>query len=120
MRLIQDELELEDSVEQEAEEYDAVDEMDMDEESFKVCNEAFYRKMSGKHRDFDDWHLSNCCLQIGESIDVLNKILKEKPFYGMTLRCYQKVSVKDYVPKTLYELEKKGLDKKLAEQQEKQ
>ena len=73
MRLIQDELELEDSMEQEAEEYDVVDEMDIDEKSFKTCNKAFYRKMCEKHRAFDNWHLSNCCLQIGKSIDVVNK-----------------------------------------------
>lgn len=96
-----DELELEDNVEQEVEEYDAVDEMDMDEETFKACNEAFYKKMSEKHRAFDNWHLSNCCLQIGESVDVLNKALKKKPFYGMMLRGYQKISVKDYVPKNI-------------------
>ena len=107
---------------QESEEID-YDELDFsepdDEETFRAQNEEFYKKMELECRPFVSWRLSICCKHISESMDILEKNILEKPYYGMTIKYYknlEKEPLDDIGTKMAYESEKSRLNKKLEKQ----
>ena len=90
-----------------------------DEEIFRAQNEEFDRQMELEQRPFVSWQLSQCCLDIAESLDVLEKSIRKKPYYGMMMKHYNncaKAPLADTISVLSYESEKQRLDKKLEEQ----
>ena len=90
-----------------------------DEEIFRAQNEEFDRNMEFEQRPFVSWQLSQCCLDIAESLDVLGKSIRKKPYYGMMMKHYNncaKAPLADTISVLSYESEKQRLDKKLEEQ----
>ena len=93
-----------------------------DEETFRAQNEEFDRQMELKYRPFVSWHLSSCCKNISESLDILEKNILEKPYYGMMIKYFknlEKEPLDDIGATMAYESEKSRLDKKLEKQREK-
>ena len=77
--------------------------------------------MELEQRPFMSWFLSKSCQDISESIDILEKSILKKPYYGMMIKIYNnfaKKPVDDIISTMSYEREKKRLDKKLAKQKE--
>ena len=65
------------------------------------------------------WQLSQCCLDIAESLDVLEKSIRKKPYYGMMMKHYHDCArepLDDTISMLSYEREKRRLDKKLERQ----
>lgn len=115
---------IEEEENQKSEEID-YDELDFsepdDEETFRAQNEEFYKKMELECRSFVSWRLSICCKHISESMDILEKNILEKPYYGMTIKYYknlEKEPLDDIGTKMAYESEKSRLKKKLEKQRE--
>ena len=100
--------------------YDEVDFSEPDdEETFRAQREEFHKKMELEHRPFVSWQLSQCCLDIAESLDILEKSIQKKPYYGMMMKQYNncaKVPLDDTISILSYESEKRRLDKKLERQ----
>jgi hypothetical protein len=100
--------------------YDEVDFSEPDdEETFRAQNEEFDRQMELEQRPFVSWQLSQCCLDIAESLDVLEKSIRKKPYYGMMMKHYHncaKAPLDDTISILSYESEKRRLDKKLERQ----
>ena len=100
--------------------YDEVDFSEPDdEETFRVQNEEFDRQMELEQRPFVSWQLSQCCLDIAESLDVLEKSIRKKPYYGMMMKHYHDCArepLDDTISMLSYEREKRRLDKKLERQ----
>lgn len=93
-----------------------------DEETFRAQNEEFDRQMELRYRPFVSWHLSSCCKNISESLDILEKNILEKPYYGMMIKYFknlEKEPLDDIGATMAYESEKSRLDKKLEKQREK-
>ena len=88
----QDEVDLMDETEADEPEDIDYDEVDFskpdDEEIFRAQNEEFDRHMEFEQRPFVSWQLSQCCLDIAESLDVLGKSIRKKPYYGMMMKHY--------------------------------
>ncbi len=122
----QDELDKLEEVEEECEfEYMDYDELDFsepdDEETFRAQIEDFDREMELKQRPFVNWHLSNCCKNIADSIDIIEKSIRNKPYCGSLIKIlnnFERESLDDAGVRISYEYEKKRLDKKLAKQKE--
>lgn len=92
-----------------------------DEETFRAQNEEFSKQMELEQRTFVSWNLSKCCQDISESIDILEKSVLKKPYYGMIVKSHKnsaKEPIDDIMSKISYESEKMRLDKKLAKQME--
>ena len=92
-----------------------------DEETFRAQNEEFSKQMELEQRPFVSWHLSKRCQDISESIDILEKSILKKPYYGMIVKSHKnsaKEPIDDIMSKISYESEKMRLDKKLAKQME--
>lgn len=90
-----------------------------DEETFRAQNEEFDRQMELEQRPFVSWQLSKCCLDIAESLDVIEKSIRKKPYYGMMMKHYHncaKAPLDDTISILSYESEKRRLDKKLERQ----
>lgn len=90
-----------------------------DEETFRAQNEEFHKQMELEQRPFVSWQLSQCCLDIAESLDVLEKSIRKKPYYGMMMKHYHncaKAPLDDTISILSYESEKRRLDKKLERQ----
>lgn len=100
--------------------YDEVDFSEPDdEETFRAQNEEFDRQMELEQRPFVSWQLSQCCLDIAESLDVLEKSIRKKPYYGMMMKHYNncaRAPLDDTTSILSYEREKRRLDKKLERQ----
>ena len=100
--------------------YDEVDFSEPDEEEiFRAQNEEFDRQMELEKRPFVSWQLSQCCLDIAESLDLLEKSIRKKPYYGMMMKHYHncaKAPLDDTISILSYESEKRRLDKKLEKQ----
>lgn len=119
----QDEIDrLEEEEEREPEDID-YNELDFsepdDEETFRAQNEEFDKQMELEQRPFVSWHLSKCCQNISESVDILEKSILKKPYYGMMIKRYKNSAREplDGILSTIsYESEKRRLDKRLAEQ----
>lgn len=66
--------------------YDDVDFSETDnEETFRAQREEFYKQMELEQRPLVSWLLSKCCLDIAESLDILAKRIRKKPYYGMLM-----------------------------------
>lgn len=90
-----------------------------DEETFRVQKEEINRQMELEQRPFMSWILSKSCQDISESIDILEKSILKKPYYGMMIKSYNnsaKEPLDDIISTMSYEREKKRLEKKLAKQ----
>ena len=100
--------------------YDEVDFSEPDdEETFRAQNEEFDRQMELEQRPFVSWQLSQCCLDIAESLDVLEKSIRKKPYYGMMMKHYNncaRAPLDDTISILSYESEKRRLDNKLEKQ----
>lgn len=100
--------------------YDEVDFSEPDdEETFRAQNEEFDRQMELEQRPFVSWQLSQCCLDIAESLDVLEMSIRKKPYYGMMMKHYHncaRAPLDDTISILSYEREKRRLDKKLEKQ----
>lgn len=90
-----------------------------DEETFRAQKEEFDKQIELEERPFMSWLLSKNCQNISESIDILEKSILKKPYYGMMIKSYNnsaKEPLDDIISIMSYESEKKRLDKKLAKQ----
>ena len=90
-----------------------------DEEISRAQNEKFDIQMELEQRRWGSRHLSRCCKNISESIEVLEKSIRKKPYYGMMIKLYNNSArepIDDIMSTMSYESEKKRLDKKLAKQ----
>ena len=90
-----------------------------DEEAFRAQSEAVDIQMELKQRPFESWHLSQCCKHIAESMDILEKSIMRKPYYGMIIKYFADSAEQpcdDYMSSLSYESEKERLDKKLEKQ----
>lgn len=100
--------------------YDELDFSDPeDEETFRAQNEAFSEQLEMEERPLESWHISSCCLRIAKSLDILEKCIMKKPYYGMRVkesRNSAKRPTDDVISTVVYESEKKQLDKKLKKQ----
>lgn len=59
------------------------------EEVFRAKNEKFDKQMELKQRPFVSWQISECCQQISESVDILEKSILKKPYYGWMIEHYK-------------------------------
>ncbi|MCD8123845.1 MAG: hypothetical protein LUE23_02240, partial [Lachnospiraceae bacterium] len=92
-----------------------------DEETFRAQNEEFDKQMQLENRPFIRGLLSKWCKNISESIDILEKSICRKPYYGMMIKRsknYEKEPLDDIVSTMIYENEKKRLDKILNKQKD--
>lgn len=90
-----------------------------DEKIFRAQNEEFDKQMELEERPFISWQLSKCCQNISESINLLEKSILKKPYYGMMMKSYKNSArepIDDILSTKSYENEKRILDKKLAKQ----
>lgn len=115
-----------DKVEAEAEPED-IDDNDVDfsepedEETFRRQREIMYKQMEQEEIPFTSWVISESCLKIAESIDVLEQSIMKKPYYGMQIKYlsnFANESIDDIMSIGTYESEKRWLDKKLKKQME--
>ena len=118
-----DELDKEEAeVEPEDIDYDDVDFSEPeDEETFRRQNEIIDQQMEQEERPFTSWVISESCLKIAESIDVLEQSIMKKPYYGMQIKYFSNFaneSIDDIMSIGTYESEKRWLDKKLKKQME--
>ena len=77
------------------------------------------RELNQQSRPFVSWLISDCCRCIARSIDILEKYIAQKPYYGLMIRHTQNVArepLSGIFAQTAYQSEKKRLDKKLARQ----
>lgn len=100
--------------------YDEVDFSEpIDEETFREQNEEFNKQMELEDRSFVSWQLSKCCENISKSIDILEKNICKKPYYGMMIESFvncKEEPLDDILSTISYDREKKRLDKKLNKQ----
>ena len=90
-----------------------------DEETFQQQIEAYEEEYEQSNRPFKSWYIRSNCKKIAESIDVLEKHIRMKPFYGMMIDYYKSSSsmpTDDLMSSMSYESEKKRLDEILAKQ----
>ena len=110
-------------VEPEDIDYDDVDFSEPeDEETFRRQREIMYKQMEQEEIPFTSWVISESCLKIAESIDVLEQSIMKKPYYGMQIKYlsnFANESIDDIMSIGTYESEKRWLDKKLKKQMEK-
>lgn len=107
-------------VEPEDIDYDDVDFSEPeDEETFRRQREIMYKQMEQEEIPFTSWVISESCLKIAESIDVLEQSIMKKPYYGMQIKYlsnFANESIDDIMSIGTYESEKRWLDKKLKKQ----
>ena len=92
-----------------------------DEKTFSAQREEIDRQMELRFRPFVSWHISKCCLDISMDIDILEKSILDKPYYGMMIKYYRdfaKEPLDDPLTMISYEREKRQLDKRLAKQRD--
>ena len=92
-----------------------------DEETFRRQREIMYKQMEQEEIPFTSWVISESCLKIAESIDVLEQSIMKKPYYGMQIKYlsnFANESIDDIMSIGTYESEKRWLDKKLKKQME--
>lgn len=90
-----------------------------DEEAFRMQREEFEEQMKLEQRPFTNWLISKCCKDIADSLDVLEKSIRKKPYYGIMIKHYNNCArepLDDMVSMLSYESEKRRLDRKLAKQ----
>lgn len=77
--------------------------------------------MIEKHKPFVSFVISKSCSNLAESIDILERRIIKKPYYGISLefeRNAEKASMDDPMSKLGYESEKERLEKILKKQEE--
>ena len=87
-----------------------------DEETFRAQNEELDKQMELEQRPFVSWLLSKCCLNISESVDILEKNILKKPYYGMMIERFKNSArepIDDIMSTMSYESEKRRLDRML-------
>lgn len=92
-----------------------------DEETFRMQNEIMDQQMEQEGRAFTSWVISESCQKIAESIDILEKSIMKKPYYGMMIKYFsdsENEPIDDIMSISAYEYEKRRLDKKLKKQME--
>lgn len=70
--------------------------------------------LTGVTASFIVWHISQNCKDISKSIDILEKEILKKPYYGTLLKFERKLpkkSIKDPIYQMDYEREKRRLEK---------
>lgn len=80
-----------------------------DEETFRAQKEEFDKQIELEERPFMSWLLSKNCQNISESIDILEKSILKKPYYGMMIKSYNnsaKEPLDDIISIMSYESEK--------------
>ena len=90
-----------------------------DEETFRAQNEEFDEQIELEQRPFVSWQLSMCCRNIAESLDILERSIRKKPYYGMMMKHYNNCArepLDDTISILSYESEKRRLDRKLEKQ----
>lgn len=84
-------------------------------------NEIMDQQMEQEGRAFTSWVISESCQKIAESIDILEKSIMKKPYYGMMIKYFsdsENEPIDDIMSISAYEYEKRRLDKKLKKQME--
>lgn len=90
-----------------------------DEEDFKALHNAQGRMLIEENRSFVSWHISQCCSNIAESIDILERAILKQPYYSMHLefdRGAEKAPLDSPISTIMYEHEKRRLEKILKKQ----
>lgn len=85
-----------------------------DEEAFRRKIEESDQQMEIEDRPFWSHQLSQCCKNISESVDKLEKCVAKKPYYGILINAWknsQYESIDDEISKMAYESEKSRLEK---------
>lgn len=88
-----------------------------DEEAFRRKIEESDQQMEIEDRPFWSHQLSQCCRNIAESVDKLEKCVAKKPYYGMLMKAWrnsQYEPIDDEISKMAYESEKSRLKKELC------
>lgn len=103
---------------EDSDEYDFY-EPDAPEEHRKYCIEmdkVFLERL----KPFVSWHISTCCKEIAESIDIIEKNIMKKPYYSIRLkfdRDAAKQKLDDPMTAISYESEKKRMEELLKRQE---
>lgn len=87
------------------------------EEAFRRKIEESDQQMEIEDRPFWSHQLSQCCRNIAESVDKLEKCVAKKPYYGMLMKAWrnsQYEPIDDEISKMAYESEKSRLEKELC------
>lgn len=90
-----------------------------DEETYRTQIEKFGIQMEFKDRPLISWLLSSCCKSISESIDILEKSISKKPYYGMMIESFrnsEEEPLDDFASTISYNSEKKRLNRELNKQ----
>lgn len=100
-----------------------VDDLDFseseDEDEFRALHDAQGRQIEEANRPYVSWHISRCCLDLAESIDMLEKEILKKPYYGWIIKTNKEsinAPLDDFISQTSYKTEKKRLEKMLKRQ----
>lgn len=90
-----------------------------DEQTFRTQITEYDKQVEMEQRSFVSWQLSLCCQNIAKSVDILEKCILKKPYYGMMIKHWKNSkneTIDGVTSRISYENEKRQLDKKLARQ----
>lgn len=90
-----------------------------DEQTFRTQITEYDKQVEMAQRAFVSWQLSLCCQNIAKSVDILEKCILKKPYYGMMIKHWKNSkneTIDGVTSRISYENEKRQLDKKLARQ----
>ena len=91
-----------------------------DEEEFKALHNEQGRMLAEGNKPFVSWHISQCCLNIAGSLDILERSILKKPYYSIRMKMdreAEKLPTDDMISEISYQSEKKRLEKLLKRQQ---
>lgn len=71
---------------EEPEDCETLPEEEMTEDEFRTSHEEFNNQIELEMRPFVNWHISTCCLHIGQYMDELERRVENKPYVGLGLR----------------------------------
>lgn len=92
-----------------------------DEETYRRQSEIMNKQMELEDIPYSSWKISESCKKIAVSIDVLEQSIMKKPYYGIMIKYFNNSANKaidDITSISVYEFEKRQLDKKLKKQTE--
>lgn len=92
-----------------------------DEETYRRQSEIMNKQMELEDIPYSSWEISESCKKIAVSIDVLEQSIMKKPYYGIMIKYFNNSANKaidDITSISVYEFEKRQLDKKLKKQTE--
>ena len=90
-----------------------------DKEASRRKIEESDQQMEIEERPFWSHQLSQCCRNIAERVEKLEKCVAKKPYYGMLMKAWRNSQYKpidDVISKMAYESEKSRLEKELSRQ----